>query len=49
MKPGSPQTPAQVTQSDLDALGAAGKYDEINRLRREGRLSHLGVAPPKAS
>jgi hypothetical protein len=46
-QPGGAQTPALVTQSDLDALGAAGKYDEINRLRREGRLSHLGVAPPK--
>lgn len=46
-QPGSPQTPALVTQADVDALGAAGKYDEINRLRREGRLSHLGVAPPK--
>lgn len=46
-QPGGVQTPALVTQSDLDALGAAGKYDEINRLRREGRLSHLGVAPPK--
>jgi hypothetical protein len=41
------QQPALVTQSDLDALAASGKYDEINRLRREGRLSHLGVAPPK--
>jgi ElaB/YqjD/DUF883 family membrane-anchored ribosome-binding protein len=38
---------ALVTQADLDALGAAGKYDEINKLRREGRLEHLGVAPPK--
>jgi hypothetical protein len=47
-QPGSQQTPALVTQADIDALGAAGKYDEINRLRREGRLSHLGVAPPKA-
>lgn len=46
-QPGGTQTPALVTQSDLDALAAAGKYDEINRLRREGRLSHLGVAPPK--
>lgn len=48
-QPGSPPANALVTQSDLDALGAANKYDEINRLRREGRLSHLGVAPPKAS
>lgn len=47
-QPGGAQTPALVTQSDIDALAAAGKYDEINRLRREGRLSHLGVAPPKA-
>jgi hypothetical protein len=46
-QPGGTSTAALVTQSDLDALGAAGKYDEINRLRREGRLSHLGVAPPK--
>lgn len=43
---GQPQ--ALITQADLDALGAAGKYEEVNRLRREGRLSHLGVAPPKA-
>lgn len=46
-QPGGSQSAALVTQSDLDALGAAGKYEEINRLRREGRLSHLGVAPPK--
>ena len=46
-QPGGTPPPALVTQSDLDALAAAGKYDEINRLRREGRLSHLGVAPPK--
>lgn len=46
-QPGATQTPALVTQADLDALSAAGKYDEINRLRREGRLTHLGVAPPK--
>ena len=46
-QPGGVNPPAQVTQSDLDALAAAGKYDEINRMRREGRLSHLGVAPPK--
>lgn len=46
-QPGGAQTPAAITQSDLDALGAAGKYEEINRLRREGRLSHLGVAPQK--
>lgn len=47
LQPGSPPTSALITQADLDALGAAGKSDEINRLRREGRLSHLGVAPPK--
>lgn len=47
-QPGGAQTPALVTQADLDALGAAGKNDEINRLRREGRLTHLGVAPSKA-
>lgn len=47
-QPGGAQTPALVTRSDLDALAAAGKHDEINRLRREGRLSHLGVAPPQA-
>jgi len=46
-QPGGSTPAAQVTQSDLDALAAAGKYEEINRLRREGRLSHLGVAPPK--
>lgn len=46
-QPGGAQTPALVTQADLDALAAAGKYDQINKLRREGRLSHLGVAPPK--
>ncbi len=46
-QPGGAQTPALITQSDLDALSADGKYEEINRLRREGRLSHLGVAPPK--
>lgn len=46
-QPGGAQTPALITQADLDALGAAKKHDEINRLRREGRLSHLGVAPPK--
>lgn len=46
-QPGGPQAPATITQSDLDALAADGKYDEINRLRREGRLSHLGVSPPK--
>lgn len=46
-QPGGAQTPALVTQADLDALGKAGKHEEINRLRREGRLSHLGVAPPK--
>lgn len=46
-QPGGAQTPAMVTQSDLDALAAEGKYDQINKLRREGRLSHLGVAPPK--
>lgn len=46
-QPGGTQTAALVTQSDLDALAAAGKYDEINKLRREGRLSNLGVAPPK--
>ena len=45
--PGGVQTPALITQSDLDALAADGKYDQINKLRREGRLSHLGVAPPK--
>lgn len=45
-QPGGAQTPPLVTQSDLDALAAAGKYDQINTLRREGRLSHLGVAPP---
>lgn len=47
-QPGGAQTPALVTQADLDALGKANKHDEINRLRREGRLTHLGVAPPKA-
>lgn len=46
-QPGGTQTPALVTQSDLDALAAAGKHSEINKLRREGRLSHLGIAPPK--
>ena len=46
-QPGGSTPAAQITQSDLDALAAAGKYEEINRLRREGRLSHLGVAPPK--
>lgn len=46
-QPGGAQTPALVTEADLEALGAAGKHDEINRLRREGRLSHLGVAPSK--
>ncbi len=46
-QPGGPQAPATITQSDLDALAADGKYDEINKLRREGRLSHLGVSPPK--
>lgn len=46
-QPGGAQIPALITQSDLDALGAAGKYADINRLRREGRLSHLGVAPQK--
>lgn len=45
---GSQHGGAQVTQSDLDALAKAGKHDEINKLRREGRLSHLGIAPPKA-
>lgn len=45
-QPGGAQTPPLVTQSDLDALAAAGKYDQINTLRREGRLTHLGVAPP---
>lgn len=40
-QPGGSTPAAQVTRSDLDALGAAGKHDEINRLRREGRLSHL--------
>jgi hypothetical protein len=40
-QPGGAPAPAQVTQSDLDALHAAGKTDEINRLRREGRLAHL--------
>lgn len=45
-KPGGTQSAALITQADLDALGNAGKYDEINRLRREGRLSHLGIAPP---
>lgn len=48
-QPGGAQTSAQVTTADLDALAKEGKYDEINRLRREGRLSHLGVAPSKAS
>lgn len=48
-QPGGPQTPALITQSDLDALGADGKFEEINRLRREGRLTHLGVAPPKGA
>lgn len=33
--------PGQVTQSDLDALEAAGNYTEINRLRREGLLDHI--------
>lgn len=47
-QPGGQQTSALVTQADLDALAKEGKHDEINRLRREGRLSHLGVAPPKA-
>jgi hypothetical protein len=46
-QPGGNNPAALVTQADIDALGAAGKYDEINRLRREGRLTHLGVAPPK--
>jgi len=46
-QPGSPATPALITQADLDALSAAGKHKEINELRRAGRLSHLGVAPPK--
>ncbi|MCB1240645.1 MAG: hypothetical protein KDB30_13380 [Tetrasphaera sp.] len=46
-QPGGTNPPAVVTQADLDALAAEGKYDEINRLRREGRLTHLGVAPPK--
>lgn len=46
-QPGGGPPPALVTQSDLDALAADGKYDQINKLRREGRLSHLGVAPPK--
>jgi len=40
-QPGGAPAPAQITRSDLDALGAAGKTAEINRLRREGRLSHL--------
>ena len=46
-QPGGTAGVALVTQSDLDALAAAGKTDEINRLRREGRLTHLGVAAPK--
>lgn len=48
-QPGGTQSSAQVTTADLDALAKEGKYDEINRLRREGRLSHLGVAPSKAT
>lgn len=40
-QPGGANPAAQITRSDLDALAAAGKTDEINRLRREGRLSHL--------
>ena len=40
-QPGGAPAPAQITRSDLDALSAAGKTSEINRLRREGRLSHL--------
>jgi len=40
-QPGGAPAPAQITRSDLDALAAAGKDGEINRLRREGRLSHL--------
>lgn len=40
-QPGGVNPAAQITRADLDALGAAGKTDEINRLRREGRLSHL--------
>lgn len=40
-QPGGSNPATLVTQSDIDALGAAGKFDEINRLRREGRLSHL--------
>lgn len=47
-QPGGTQSSALVTDADLEALGKAGKYEEINRLRREGRLSHLGVAPQKA-
>lgn len=47
-QPGGTSPAALVTQADLDALAAANKYGEINRLRREGRLTHLGVAPPKA-
>lgn len=46
-QPGSTAAGALVTDADLEALGAAGKFEEINRLRREGRLSHLGVAPAK--
>jgi hypothetical protein len=51
-QPGSPGiggngTGALVTQEDVDRLGAAGDYAEVNRLRREGRLTHLGIAPSK--
>ena len=40
-QPGGAPAPAQITRSDLDALAAAGDTAQINRLRREGRLSHL--------
>lgn len=46
-QPGSTQGQAVITQADLDALYESGKHTEINRLRKEGRLVHLGVAPPK--
>lgn len=38
---GSGSGGAQVTQADLNALEAAGKYGEINELRKAGRLDHL--------
>ena len=46
-QPGGTNPPAVVTQADLDALAAEGKYDEINRLRREDGSPTSASRPPK--